>query len=295
MILQRAADLADDLASGLFQTSRNIHADAGGDNWESMSDLGRNLRRDGDYVFHLAKAIKHASEPGVTNSKDLLLWGLEESRLLARDLEQDLRRSRALHQVTSSSVQRLANSAATLCALIAVATSDYTAPQRVERSPEAVLTRRVEALIRCIRLYVVENQALSDWIQNLQAELVVLRGQRDSLTQQLRNSLDDATSLRQYTREIGSYCDALEAMLEQRGWDRGRLEPIVVATERANSAMRDIIVAGVGSLVGGLGVLGVSNVSIAAAPEPVVEIHQQIHAHTSHVLSAIEDALLTAE
>lgn len=125
------------------------------------------------------------------------------------------------------------------------------------------VTRRIEELVRRVRVLVVENQELNDWIDHVELH-------RDRVERNLRASIRD---LRMRLRELEGYVIALEAALYQSQIDANRIEPTVRSTDRATSFLSGVaenVVAGL--ILAGVPVGTASDQRSPVPPSVVVEI-----------------------
>ena len=154
-------------------------------------------------------------------------------------------------------------------------------------APLVLLDRRVEALIREVRLALVENDELQQWIDHL-----TLQGRRlNTENVELQNKI---SSLQHYVRELESYADALDAQRSQAGYDEVRLMNLVECLRETSSwfAQYSANVAAAAT-VALSGVVGASliDTTVEPTPPPITVIHASINTSCDRVLDAADEVL----
>lgn len=131
---------------------------------------------------------------------------------------------------------------------------DCDGTQAASSPAPAPVIRRTEELVRQVRLLIVENEELKDWIDHVELH-------RDRVERNMQGELRDP---RQRLRELEGYVIALEAAMYQSNVDRGRLASTVESTGAASRLLVDVtgnVVAGLtlgGVAIGGIAFGGIS-------------------------------------
>lgn len=127
---------------------------------------------------------------------------------------------------------------------------------RAARNPaRQPVLRRTEELVRHVRLLIVENEELKDWIDHVELH-------RDRVERNMQGEIRD---LRQRLRELEGYVIALEAGMYQNNVDTDRLASTVKNTGAASRlfvGVTENVVAGLilgGVAVGGISLGGISS------------------------------------
>ena len=131
---------------------------------------------------------------------------------------------------------------------------DCAGTQAANSAVTTPVIRRTEELVRQVRLLIVENEELKDWIDHVELH-------RDRVEKNMRGEIRD---LRQRLRELEGYVIALEAAMYQRKVDPERLATTVKNTVAASKLLVDVtgnVVAGLilgGVAIGGMAFGGIS-------------------------------------
>jgi hypothetical protein len=142
--------------------------------------------------------------------------------------------------------------------------------------------RRTEELVRRVRLLIIENEELKDWIDHVELH-------RDRVERNMQGEIRD---LRQRVRELEGYVIALEAGMYQSTVDPARLASTVKNTGVASRLLVGVtenVLAGLilgGVAIGGMAIGGISN-----EPPLPPSVSIEISTACDRVLAALDSPL----
>jgi hypothetical protein len=142
--------------------------------------------------------------------------------------------------------------------------------------------RRTEELVRRVRLLIVENEELKDWIDHVELH-------RDRVERNMQSEIRD---LRQRLRELEGYVIALEA-----GMYQSTVDPVRLASTVRNTGVASRLLVGVtenvlaGLILGGVAIGGMVMGGISSEPPLPPNVSIEITTACDNVLIALDSPL----